>query len=163
MKNTHLLVLYSLFFCVACSKKNIPSAVLIPSDVLWKNAIIEVETVKNRQTAVHDLAPAVTLNDTKIHPTLAVLAMPNVSRPYAKKVINSRQNDVTLKENEYPRKANPFEVVVIFLGLMIIVGLLILAIIAFGFLALFILAGLLGIALFRSIFPKKMKTKGKEV
>lgn len=163
MKNSLLFVLYSLFFCVACSKKNIPSAVLIPGDVPWKNTFIEVETVKNEQTTSHDLAPAVTLNDTKIHPTLAVLPRPIPSKVYAQKGINSRQNIATLKENEYPRKANPFEVVVIFLGLMIIVGLLILAIIAFGFLALFILVGLLGIALFRSIFPKKMKTKGKEV
>jgi hypothetical protein len=161
MKFLQLLPFCSVIFCLGCAKKTTFNP--LANDLHWENPSIEVAMLQNSPTAPHDIVAQGDVNETKVHFPLAASVKRVGNSPFVKTALQSRQDYAQLKDKEYPRKANPFEVVVIFLGLMIIVGLLILAIIAFGFLALFILAGLLGFALFRSIFPKKMKIKDKEV
>ena len=160
MKTTHQILIFVFIFSLGCAKKNYTLNSSPQEDIQWKiaeqNTPIVVENVTIQTKTKMPVAFQILITQPAVHTTIKTI-LPNEIKK------NSEQAHTTIEPQEKIRRANPFEVLIIFSALVILLGLIILAFVAFGFLALFILVGLLGVALFRSIFPKKKKSKENQV
>ncbi len=147
-------------FSLGCAKKNYTINSRPMEDIHWKiaeqNTPIVVENATIQTKTNMPVAFQILIKQPAVHTTIKTMLPIEIKK-------NSEQAQTPLEPQEKIRSANPFEVLIMFSALVILLGLIILAFVAFGFLALFVLVGLLGVALYRSIFPKKSKSKAKQV
>ncbi|MEY3417682.1 MAG: hypothetical protein RL060_1794 [Bacteroidota bacterium] len=158
MKTTYLI--FMVIFSLGCAKKNYTINSRPMEDIHWKiaeqNTPIVVENATIQTKTNMPVAFQILIKQPAVHTTIKTMLPIEIKK-------NSEQAQTPLEPQEKIRSANPFEVLIMFSALVILLGLIILAFVAFGFLALFVLVGLLGVALYRSIFPKKSKSKAKQV
>ena len=157
MKTTYQVFIFMVIFSLGCSKKNYTHCYSRPFEdihrkIAEQNTPIVVENATIQTKTKMPVAFQILIKQTAVHTTIKTI-LPNEIKK------NSEQAHTTLDSQKKSIRANPFEVLIMFSALVILLGLIILTFVAFGFLALFILVGLLGVTLYRSIFPKKSKKK----